>query len=174
MLRFKEQKRKSEGKAYTFSLLACFLRETLTETTDTAIDMYNALITSVIRRSKNDLDNFTREVAKEKNEMVILFRDISSVVLDEEISDQEVRSRIYQEVIPKEQLQQKVEACETLARPADYNCLDFVETRYNYTRQFSVHFYNIYSDIVGSFRGQALNCNCCGGLFFYSSSQSIG
>jgi hypothetical protein len=69
--------------------------------------------------------------------MVILFRDISSVVLDEKISDQEVRSRIYQEVIPKEQLQQKVEACETLARPADYNCLDFVETRYNYTRQFS-------------------------------------
>ncbi|MBD3207825.1 DUF4158 domain-containing protein, partial [Candidatus Bathyarchaeota archaeon] len=132
MLRFKEKKR--------YSLLACFLRETLTETIDTAIDMYNALITSVIRRSKNDLNNLTQKVAKEKNEMVILFKDIGSILLDEEILDEEVRNRIYQEVIPKEQLQHKVEACESLARPADYNCLDFIETRYNYTRQFSVHF----------------------------------
>jgi TnpA family transposase len=132
MLRFDEQKR--------YSLLSCFLHETLTETIDTAIDMYNALITSVIRRSKNDLDTFTREVAQETNEMVLLFKDIGSVLLSEEISDQEVRNMIYQEVIPKEQLQQKVEACETLARPLDYNCLDFVEARYNYTRQFSVHF----------------------------------
>ena len=132
MLRFDEQKR--------YSLLSCFLHETLTETIDTAIDMYNALITSVIRRSKNDLDTLTREVAKETNEMVLLFKDIGSVLLSEEISDQEVRQMIYQEVIPKEQLQRKIEACETLARPLDYNCLDFVEARYNYTRQFSVQF----------------------------------
>jgi len=44
---------------------------------------------------------------------------------------------IYQKIIPKEQLLQKVEECDFLARPSDYNCLDFVESRYNYTRQFS-------------------------------------
>lgn len=132
MLRFKEQKR--------YSLLACFLHETLTETIDTAIDMYNALITSVIRRSKNDLDNLTKKTAKEKNKLVILLRDIGATLLNEEIDDQHVRNRIYQEIIPKEELEQKVEQCELLARPADYNCWDFVETRYNYTRQFSVRF----------------------------------
>ena len=59
------------------------------------------------------------------------------MLLNQEIDDQHVRNRIYQEIIPKEELEQKVEQCELLARPADYNCWDFVETRYNYTRQFS-------------------------------------
>ena len=90
MLRFKEPKR--------YSLLACFLRETLTETTDTAIDMYDALITSVIRRSQNDLDDVTTTVAKETNERVILFKDIGSVLLDSEISDQ--LSEFYLIIIP--------------------------------------------------------------------------
>ena len=53
------------------------------------------------------------------------------MLLNQEIDDQHVRNRIYQEIIPKEELEQKVEQCELLARPADYNCWDFVEARYS-------------------------------------------
>jgi len=132
MLRFQAEKR--------YSLMACFLKEKLTETIDTSIDMYDALITAIIRRSQNDLDNLTQEVAKEKNELVILLKDLGTAILDEHIEDGWVRQWIYTEIIPRNQLKQKVETCELLARPADYNCLDFVETRYNYTRQFSPRF----------------------------------
>jgi len=80
-----------------------------TKNIDTAIDMYNALITSVIRRSKNDLDNLTKKTAKEKNKLVILLRDIGAVLLNEEIDDQHVRNRIYQEIIPEvEELRKRI------------------------------------------------------------------
>jgi len=79
-------------------------------------------------------------VAKDKNELVILLGNIGSVLLDEEIRDEQIRDFIYQKIISKEQLSEKVEECDLLARPSNYNCLDFVESRYNYTRQFSPPF----------------------------------
>jgi hypothetical protein len=48
MQRFSEEKR--------YSLIACFLKETLTSTIDTAVDMFLALVTAVLRRS---IDTFT-------------------------------------------------------------------------------------------------------------------
>ncbi|MFQ6116107.1 MAG: Tn3 family transposase [bacterium] len=84
--------------------------------------------------------NLTQKIAKDVNEVILLFGDIGGVLLSEDVLSQDIRSTIYSQVISKEQLQQKVDFCELLARPRDYNCLDFVETRFNYTRQFSPHF----------------------------------
>jgi TnpA family transposase len=132
MQRFSEEKR--------YSLISCFLKETLTSTIDTAVDMFSALVTAVLRRSKNELDDLTQRVAKDKNQLVILLRDIGLLIVDDKIPDADLRERIYHQVIEKEQLEQRISECELLARPADYNCMDFVENRYNYTRQFSPDF----------------------------------
>jgi len=61
MQRFADEKR--------CALMACFLRETLIETIDATIDMYDALIRGVFRRSKNDLANLTQKIASNVNEV---------------------------------------------------------------------------------------------------------
>jgi len=81
--------------------------------TDETIDMFDRCLADAYSRASDDLDDERISKAKSTNEKVLLFHALGSAVLDEQISDPELRSVIYQR-IPKEKLQAAVEECDEL------------------------------------------------------------
>ncbi len=67
---------------------------------------------------------------------LILFKDMTGMILNPQIADPDVRATIYKRH-PKESLQAAVEESERLLRPSDDNYFDFLTARYRYVRQFA-------------------------------------
>jgi hypothetical protein len=122
-----------------YPVLVAFLYQSLVDITDETIDMFDRCLADAYSRAGRDLDNERISKAKATNEKVILFREIGSVILEEQISDLQLRNVIYQR-IPKEKLQAAVDECDELIRPLDDSYFDFLESRYSYIRQFAPAF----------------------------------
>ena len=73
------------------------------------------------------------------NQKVRLFELVGTVILDEEVSDHELRHEVYQKISP-EILRAAVAECKKLARPENDKCLDYFVKRFSYLRQFTPHF----------------------------------
>jgi hypothetical protein len=127
------------SKERRYPILIAFLRQSLVDITDELIDMFDRCLAEAYARAGRDLDEFRKSVAQATNEKVSLFRELGHVILDEQIEDAKLRSVIYQR-IPKEVLQAAVSECDEIIRPIDDSYFDFLESRYNYIRQFAPTF----------------------------------
>ena len=122
-----------------YPILMAFLYQSLLDITDETIDMFDRCLGETDSRSKGALDKFRKSVARATNEKVRFFSEIGHLVLDENISDADLRRTILSR-IPKEKLQSAVEESERIARPLDDNYFDFIDNRYSYLRQFTPAF----------------------------------
>ncbi len=118
-----------------YPILLAFWHQTLVETTDEALDLFDRCLAETEARASRDLVEFRTTVARATNEKVRLFGEVGRVVLDTTIRDTTLRRAIYQR-ISREHLQRAVAEAEKIARPDDDNYFDFLETRYSYLRQF--------------------------------------
>jgi len=130
-------RRAPEGRRYP--VIVAFLHQSLVDITDETIDMFDRCLADAYSRAGNDLDDVRKSKAKATNEKVLLFHELGTTILDEHISDLQLRNVIYQR-IPKEKLQAAVDECDELIRPLDDNYFDFLESRYSYIRQFAPAF----------------------------------
>lgn len=122
-----------------YPILLAFLRQALEEITDETIDLYDRCLAEAYARARRDLDEFRRSVARATNEKVRLLADLGRIVLDPDVSDPEVRGRIYSHVTP-ERLRAALDECDRITRPIDDNYFDLLNQRYAYLRQFAPAF----------------------------------
>lgn len=120
-------------------ILTGFLKQSLVDITDEAIEMYDRCLWEAYARAGHDLKDFRESVARTTNEKVKLFRDIGHIILDPDVADAELRKAIYASV-PPEMLRTEVEECNEIIRPPDDNYFDFMENRYGYIRRFAPAF----------------------------------
>ncbi len=125
--------RTSEPRRY--SILIAFCRQIYTEIIDETIDLYISTLANTYARSKKDRDVFQRQIAQSLNQKIKLLNKIGQVILDEEIQDEQLRGKIYDQVTPEE-LSQAITECKSLIRPHADDYFDFFALRYSYLRQF--------------------------------------
>ena len=122
-----------------YSILIAFCCHGYTEITDEVIDLYINTLAHIHARAKRDRDEFQRRVAQSVNQKLKLFNKIGRVILDENIKDEELRSRIYDQITPEELLASVTE-CQSLVRSHGNDYYDFFALRYSYIRQFAPTF----------------------------------
>ncbi len=136
-----------------YPILLAFLHQTLTDTTDEAIDLFDRYLQTAYSRAGRELDEFRRSVAKSTNEKVKLFQTVGSILLNDEIPDMQLRELIFQAVSP-EQLRFAVEECGQIMRPLDDSYFDLLATRYGNLRQFAPRFLEIFNWRSGNERSE--------------------
>ena len=122
-----------------YPILLAFLHQTLTDTIDEAVDLYDRCLEDAYARAGRELDEFRKSVAKTTNEKVSLLQTIGRIVIDPAVSDSEIRALIYQQIAP-DVLRTAVDECEQLIRPLDDSYFDLLGTRYSHLRQFAPKF----------------------------------
>ncbi len=124
-----------------FPILMVFVQQILMEITDECVELFIRCLEETHRRACRDLQTFRQQEAVAINEKVMLFQQISQVVLDQTVSDPQVRPDIFT-LVPREELQQALEDCLRLVRPMQDESYDFFAERYSYIRQFAPAFLN--------------------------------
>ena len=130
--------------ARRYSILIAFCSQGYNEIIDETIDLYISTLANAYARSKKDRDQFQRRIAQSLNQKLKLLNQIGQVILDEEIKDEQLRGKIYDQVTPEE-LSMAITECQSLIRPHADDYFDFFALRYSYVRQFAPTFLAAFS-----------------------------
>lgn len=122
-----------------YPILIAFLHQALEELIDEVIDLFDQALNAAYSRSKNSLKRHNERVQENTNQKVRLLELVGTVILDEEVSDPELRHEVYRRIAP-EILSAAVAECKKLSRPENDKCLDYFVKRFSYLRQFIPHF----------------------------------
>ena len=122
-----------------FPALLSFLSESVTQLTDEVVDLFDRTLAVSHSRAKRELDELKRTTAKTANAKVVLFEELSGLVLDDAIADAALRAAIF-ERFPRSQLEAARAEAKQVARPLDDNHFDFLGTRYSHVREFAPAF----------------------------------
>ena len=127
----------SEKKRYpTF---AAFAKQALIDVIDETIELFDRCLMHSYSKAGQELDELRQRNARSTNEKIHLFYEIGSLILNNEIADNQLREKIFEQVLP-ENLSEAVRECPRIMRPPDDNYFDLWAERYSYFRRFVPHF----------------------------------
>lgn len=125
------------GPERRYPILLSFLKQTLIELTDESIDIFDVCIASRHKKAQKALQDYHDQIVETTETHSQLLQTIGDLVLDETVSDDQLRQAIYQH-IPHANLQLAVKEAHALRRPSSY--FDFLDDHYSYVRQFAPQF----------------------------------
>ncbi|MEM9595827.1 MAG: hypothetical protein AAGD06_16260 [Acidobacteriota bacterium] len=123
--------------ARRYPILIALLHETAIDPIDEVVDLFNPALNKADARSRRELEDWRVSTARATNEKVDLFSQLGSLVLDEDVPDDQLRQKIFEEVAPRDQFMVAVDESERLLRPLDGSHVDFVANRYRHLRKFA-------------------------------------
>jgi TnpA family transposase len=129
--------RSSELRRYP--VLVAFLKQTLFDLTDIAIDLFDANLWERHTEAKAELDEMRLKAARSTNEKLRTYRDVVAIVIDDAVPEAAVRAAIFARY-QRHRLQQIVEETERLIRPKNDEAIDLFAKRYGYIRRFAPAF----------------------------------
>ena len=122
-----------------YPILLAFAKQALTNIIDETIELFDRCLMQSYNKAGHELDELRQKNAGSTNKKIHLFYEIGSLILDDEIADDQLRERIFQAVKP-ENLSEAVAECPVIMRPVDDNYFDLWASRYGYFRRFVPHF----------------------------------
>ena len=117
-----------------YPVLVAFLQQALLHHTDIAVELFDQCVWGCHSEAKQELEEFRKAVARSTNEKLKLFRELGTVLLDDDIEDPDVRAVSFERV-PKKVLHEAIEETRAI-RPRPDDAIDFFGKRYSYLRQF--------------------------------------
>jgi TnpA family transposase len=127
----------AEKKRYPIFL--AFAKQALTDIIDETIELFDRCLMNSYNKAGQELDELRQKNARSTNEKIHLFYEIGSLILNNEIADNQLREKIFESVNP-ENLSEAVAECPLIMRPMDDNYFDLWANRYSYFRRFVPHF----------------------------------
>jgi TnpA family transposase len=121
--------------ARRYPVLVAFLQQALLHHTDIAVELFDQCIWGCHSEAKQELEEFRKAMARSTNEKLTLFRELGTVLLDDNVEDPDVRAVSFARV-PKKVLHEALEETQGLIRPRPDDAIDFFGKRYSYLRQF--------------------------------------
>jgi TnpA family transposase len=118
-----------------YSILVCFLWETLLNTTDTVLTMFDDYWEHIVNGAKRSLENYQLSVIQSQNQAVQTLTKAVEMIVDESIDDYQLRILIFQQ-LPKELLQKALEMAGGNHPSLRYNHLFYLLNYYACLRQF--------------------------------------
>jgi TnpA family transposase len=119
--------------------LVCFLWQSYRDAVDQAVDMYDKLITWVHTQAEADLDEQLRQQRKTIRSSLVTFKSLGEIILDEQIADVELRTRLFDE-IPRDELTAQVAALDEWVNGKKSDAFYGIISRFSYLRQFAPAF----------------------------------
>ena len=126
-----------------YPILIAFLRQSLIDITDEAVEIFNQILWDLYGDARDDLDKFQKGVSRSKDRNLKLFRLIIPVLLTPDIEEADVRSIIFTQV-PAKDLVRAYEELSMIVRENDGH-FDFFAKRYSYIQQFAPEFLQAFS-----------------------------
>jgi hypothetical protein len=99
--------------ARRYPVLVAFLQQALLHHTDIAVELFAQCVWGCHREAKQELEECRKAVARSTNEKLKLFRELGTVLLDDEIEDSDVRAVSFERV-PKKALHEAMEETQGL------------------------------------------------------------
>lgn len=127
--------------SHRYAILVCFLWQTNRETIDYIIDIHFKLINKVYSHAQNEIFEEMRKRRKIIKTSLTILKLISDLILDDTVSDEELRKKVFQK-IPRETLIKQIDKAESWLKGKYSHVFNLVIKRFNYFRQFSPEFLN--------------------------------
>lgn len=122
--------------SYRYTALVCFLKEISLETIDYIIEMHHKLMLKIYNRADMQMDEAIKKQRKHFKQSQALLNTISSLILDDEIEDNELRDTIFNHV-KRELLEQHLLNSKIWLTGKFSHVFHLVIERFSYLRQFS-------------------------------------
>lgn len=123
-----------------YPILATFAKQVLIDIIDETIELFDRCLMHSYSKAGQELDELRQKNARSTNQKIHLFYEIGSLILNNEIADNQLREKIFEAVKP-ENLSEAVAECPQIMRPPDDNYFDLWAERYSYFRRFVPHFF---------------------------------
>ena len=122
-----------------YPILVSFLKQTLFDLTDVAVDLFDACLWERHTDASAELNDMRLKAARSTNDKLRTFNEVVKIVVDGKVPDAAVRATIF-ERFNSNHLQQVVIETENLIRPRNDEAIDLFAKRYGYIRQFAPRF----------------------------------
>jgi hypothetical protein len=121
---------------HRYAALVCFLWQTYQDTIDFIIEMHAKLMGKIEKQAKEAFDYQLLQRRQAINESLHMFQTVGQVVLDEVVSDENVRGTIFSQV-KKEDLAKQIAQLSDWEKEKPNHLFRCVVDKFNYLRQFS-------------------------------------
>lgn len=122
-----------------YPILLAFSKQILIDIIDETIELFDRCLMHSYSKAGQELEELRQKNARSTNEKIHLFYEIGSLILNNEIADDQLREKIFESVKP-ENLSDAVRECPIIMRPMDDNYFDLWAERYSYFRRFVPRF----------------------------------
>ena len=119
-----------------WTALVCFLRQSYRDGVDQAVDMFDKLLTRTFAHAERDLDQHLREQRKTIRSALVSLRSVGTLILDDAITDVELRRRVFQ-TVSRQELSAQMEQLSDWVTGSQSDVFHGVVKRFSYLRQFS-------------------------------------
>ena len=116
--------------------LVCFLRQSYRDAVDSAVDMFDKLLTRTQTRAEHELSDQMRSQRQTIKEALAALRSLGAVILDDTVADAALRSRLFA-VVPREELAAQVAGLTEWVTGAKSDVFHGLVRRFSHLRQFS-------------------------------------
>lgn len=117
-------------------MLLCWLWRLRTQLVDTALTIGNELVAGVLRRAKHSFEKARQQQQRRMEQALRLCGEVMTLLLDQAIPDENVRTEIFQRY-SREEIAGLEAECQELASPPQQIYVGELRKRYSYVRQFA-------------------------------------
>jgi TnpA family transposase len=118
------------------AFLVAFLWWAHEKVIDELIDLFDLCLADALRKSRRELKEYQLAHIDQMHKVVGYFQDMTTVLLNEEISDADVRPTVYEHLSPEVLQATLLETEQLLIASRKATALDFFDRRYSYFRRF--------------------------------------
>jgi len=119
-----------------YPILICFLFESLMDTNDKVLEMFDDYWEHIVNGSKKELDMHQQSMFKSQNQAMQTLAQTVSIILNDTVTDNQLRSFIFQ-MYPKEILQEALLVTGSALRPTRHTYLYYLTNYYTNLIQFT-------------------------------------
>ncbi|NJM53067.1 MAG: DUF4158 domain-containing protein [Blastocatellia bacterium] len=112
------------NKIRRYPILLAFLSQLYEEVLDELVEIFDRLLAAISSRSERQLVQIKQEIASLAGDNIKILREMVSILIDPNISDQDVRPAIHQK-FPETKLQSTFIECEKIIEPLDEDFFTF-------------------------------------------------
>jgi TnpA family transposase len=117
-------------------ILICFLYESLIDTNDKVLEMFDDYWEHIVNGSKKELDIYEQGLFKSQNQAIQALAQTVGLIVNDSITNAKLRAAIFK-IYPKEKLQEAIQLTLSTHRPARFSYLYYLRNYYSNLKQFT-------------------------------------
>ena len=119
-----------------YPILICFLYESLIDSNDKVLEMFDDYWEHIVNGSKKELDIYQQTLFKSQNEAMKTLSQTVSIIINDTVTDDQLRTCIF-EIYPKEMLREALFVTGSALRPTRQTYLYYLNNYYATLKQFT-------------------------------------